>query len=120
MNPSDEKVDQLLGNLLRTGVLLSVAVVLLGTGDYLIHHGRERHNYQQFRGEPAQFRSPASILRDARSFDSRAILMVGILILLATPFARVAFSLAAFLLQKDWIYAVVTLIVLAVLAYSLF
>lgn len=120
MTLTDEKVDQFLGNLLRTGVLLSVAVLLLGTGDYLIQHGLEHHNYGVFRGEPATLRSPTAIVADALHFDSRGVIMLGILVLLATPFARVAFSLVTFLWQKDWIYSLVTLIVLGVLTYSIF
>jgi len=119
VNLSDEQVDQYLGNLLRCGVLLSMAVVMLGAGDYLLQHGGERHNYQVFQGEPAQLRTPGSIIKDAFKFQSRDVIMLGLLILLATPFARVAFSLATFALQKDWVYSGVTLIVLAVLTYSL-
>lgn len=120
MTFTDEQVDQLLGNLLRWGVLLSLAVVLFGSGDYLIHHGREHHNYKVFQGEPAQLRSPGGIIRDVFTFDSRGVIMFGILILLATPFARVLFSLVTFALQRDLIYTGVTLIVLVVLAFSLF
>lgn len=50
---------------------------------------------------------------------SRAIIQFGILVLIATPIARVAFSLAAFLREKDWMYTLFTLVVLLVLMYSL-
>ena len=47
------------------------------------------------------------------------MIQLGLLVLIATPIARVAFSLVAFALQRDRIYVIVTLIVLAVLLYSL-
>ena len=46
-------------------------------------------------------------------------LMLGSFLLIATPVARVVFSVVAFALQRDRLYVVVTLIVLAVLMYSL-
>jgi uncharacterized membrane protein len=47
------------------------------------------------------------------------LIQLGLLLLIATPVARVAFSVAAFAMQGDRLYVVVTLIVLAVLIYSL-
>jgi uncharacterized membrane protein len=44
---------------------------------------------------------------------------LGLLLLIATPVARVAFSVIGFALEKDWMYVVITLIVLALLIYSL-
>jgi uncharacterized membrane protein len=42
-----------------------------------------------------------------------------LLLLIATPIARVAFAAFAFALEKDYMYVIITLIVLAVLLYSL-
>ena len=44
---------------------------------------------------------------------------MGLLLLIATPVARVAFSVAAFAEQRDRLYVVVTSIVLLLLIYSL-
>jgi uncharacterized membrane protein len=44
---------------------------------------------------------------------------LGILILIATPVARVAFSVFAFAEERDRMYVIVTLIVLALLLFSL-
>ena len=41
------------------------------------------------------------------------------MLLILTPVARVAFSVAAFALERDWTYVAITLIVLAILVYSL-
>jgi Protein of unknown function (DUF1634) len=41
------------------------------------------------------------------------------LLLLATPVARVVFSIAAFALERDRMYVGITLVVLAILAYGL-
>jgi uncharacterized membrane protein len=48
------------------------------------------------------------------------LIQFGLLILIATPIARVALSLAVFLYERDWIYVGVTLVVFGLLLYSLF
>jgi uncharacterized membrane protein len=116
---SDEAVDQVLGNLLRGGVLLAAAVVLAGGILYLVRHGSEPAGYSVFKGEPADLRSIGPIIRDALVPHGRGIIQFGVLLLIATPIARVIFSVIAFALQRDRTYVVVTLIVLAVLLYSL-
>jgi uncharacterized membrane protein len=71
-----------------------------------------------FHGEPADLRSLSGIVTDALSLQSRGIMQLGLL-LIATPVARVAFSVSAFAQQRDRTYVIVTLRVLAVLLYSL-
>ena len=56
---------------------------------------------------------------DAFFGDGLGIMQLGLLLLIATPVARVAFSLFAFAIQRDRLYVVVTLAVLGVLAFSM-
>jgi uncharacterized membrane protein len=116
----EERFEQLLGNLLRAGVLLSAAVVLLGGVIYLIRHGGERPDLRVFHGEPAELRNPSGILAKARDLSGRGVIMAGLLLLIATPVARVVFSVFGFLRECDRLYVVLTLTVLGVLLYSLF
>jgi len=116
---TDEKVENIIGNLLRLGVLLSALVVLAGGILYLLQHGMDKPDYGLFKGEPAQLRSIGGIAGWAMEGRSRGIIQLGLILLIATPIARVAFSLAAFVLQRNRIYIAVTAAVLAVLLYSL-
>ena len=116
---TDEQVDQLIGTLLRSGVIVAALVVLIGGISYLIRYGATLPDYRVFRGEPADLRSLSGIVSDALSFRTRGIIQLGLLLLIATPIARVAFSIFAFTLQRDRIYIIVTFIVLCVLIYSL-
>ena len=116
---SDDKIETMMGNLLRTGVAVAAAIVLIGGFLYLLRHGTSQPGYHMFRGEPADLRSPRGIVGDALSFRGRGIIQLGLLLLIATPVARVAFSVFAFARQRDWFYVVVTLIVLSLLIYSL-
>ncbi len=116
---TDERVGAIVGNLLRSGVIASAVVVLAGGILYLIRYGANLPDYSIFRGEPAEFRSVEGIIRAAIGLRSRGLIQLGLLLLIATPVARVVFSIFAFALERDRIYIFVTLVVLGVLLYSL-
>jgi uncharacterized membrane protein len=116
---TDERLEIIIGNMLRTGVILAAAVVLGGGFLYVAKYHAQRPQYQIFRGEPSGLRSVRAIFSDAISGHSRGLIQLGLLLLIATPVARVAFSVAAFAAQKDWLYVAFTLVVLAILIYSL-
>jgi len=113
------KMETIIGTLLRTGVILAATVVLAGAIVYLARHGTEAPHYHAFHGEPSDLCSVAGIVTDAIELSGRGIIQLGLLLLIATPVMRVAVSLTAFLLERDWTYVVATLIVLSLLIYSL-
>ncbi len=115
-----ERMDTIIGNLLRTGVGLAAALVFTGGVIYLFRHGAESPGYAVFRGEPADLRTLTGIFQDVQSLRGRGIIQLGLLALIATPVARVAFLAYIFARQQDQLYTAVALIVLALLAYSLF
>ena len=116
---TDKAFDTVLGNVLRAGVLLAATVVLCGGVVYLLRHGHDVPDYRVFRGEPSDLRSVSGIVSDARLSSGRGLIQLGLLLLIATPIARVVFSVAGFLKQRNWMYVAITLIVLMLLAYSL-
>jgi uncharacterized membrane protein len=116
---TDYQVERAISVLLRAGVLLAALVVLAGGILYLAHHGSARPNYHAFQGEPADLRSPGLVIRSALTGRSDAIIQLGLLLLILTPIARVAFSVVAFGMERDRMYVIMTLIVLGVLLYSL-
>jgi uncharacterized membrane protein len=116
---TEYEIEQCIGNLLRGGVLLAATVVLLGGSLYLAHHGAALPRYGSFRGEPEALRHIPGILADAAALRGRGVIQLGLLLLIATPVARVVCAMGAFALQRDWLYVGVTVIVLSVLVYSL-
>ena len=116
---TDRRVENIVGTLLRTGVILSAVIVLAGGVVFLEGHGIEATNYRVFRGEPAELRHIRGIIRGVLALHSRAIIQLGLLFLIATPIARVAFSVFGFAAEKDRMYMVFTGIVLVILVYSL-
>ncbi|HLM81490.1 MAG TPA: DUF1634 domain-containing protein [Terriglobales bacterium] len=115
----DRRIEVILGNLLRSGVLLPAAVVLSGACVYLSRHAHEPADYRIFRGEPSEFRTIAGVIHSVLNGRGRGLIQLGLLLLIATPIARVAFSIVGFAIERDRMYVAFTLIVLAILLYSL-
>jgi uncharacterized membrane protein len=85
-----------------------------------VRHGSDRVDYRVFNGEPASLRSLSGIILGAASLRAEWIIAAGLLLLIATPIARVAVLLAVFLRERDRLYVAVSAVVLAVLLLSLF
>lgn len=116
---TDQKIEIIVANLLRVGVTSAAGIVLLGGIVFLVRHGAAPARYGLFAGEPSNLTHWKGILLAAFGLRARGIIQLGLLILIATPVARVAFSAAAFALERDWLYVAVAVFVLLVLLYSL-
>jgi uncharacterized membrane protein len=126
MNPpasgqwTDQRIEIWVGIMLRTGVTLAAAIVLIGGILYLAHASGPRPDYQHFHAEPAQFIQLGAILHGIGTLDPESIIMLGLLVLIATPIARVIMCIVGFLFERDHLYTAISTIVLAILLYSLF
>jgi uncharacterized membrane protein len=109
----DDRLEQIVGNLLRAGVAISAAVVLAGGFWYLALSGGKTADYSKFRPSVRDIHAVAHLPAPA------AMILVGLLILIMTPIARVILSLIGFALERDWQYVTYTAIVLAILLYSI-
>ncbi|MGA7852617.1 MAG: DUF1634 domain-containing protein [Candidatus Acidiferrales bacterium] len=116
---SDKAIEMWLGKLLRSGVILAAVVVFAGGVWYLSAAGGTVENYRTFRGEPAELTHVTEIVRDAVSLHPLGLIQLGLILLIATPVARVVFSVVGFAMERDWMYVGITLIVLGTLLYSL-
>lgn len=110
---TDQRMDQIIGNLLRTGVVLAAAVVAAGGAWYLAVNGAAPAGHRHFHQEARGLESLASLT------PPEVVILIGLLLLIATPIARVVFSLIAFALERDRTFVWITAVVLVVLAYSI-
>lgn len=115
---TDERMDNTISVLLRTGVIISSVVVLAGGILYLFEAGLRVPDYRVFQGEPAGLISFHRILAGTLSRHGRNWIQFGLVLLALTPVARVAFCVFVFLKERDWTYVFLTLIVLSVLIFS--
>ncbi len=116
---ADLKMEVAISQMLRAGVSLAAVVVFVGGCLYMWQAHGVTPDYRHFHGiaSPADRIPPLLV---ARHLDSRSIIRLGILLLVATPIMRVAYCVYGFAAQKDKIYIVVSSIVLTVLLYSFF
>jgi uncharacterized membrane protein len=116
----DQKMEETVGGLLRTGVSLAALVVLAGGVLYLARHGQTVADYHIFSGEPDSLTHARLTIRSAFSGRALGIIQLGLLLLIATPVARVAFCIWGFARERDFLYVTFSSIVLAILLFSLF
>jgi len=116
---TDARMQTALGVLLRVGVVSAAIVAFLGGGLQLWRSGDAPLHVAPFRGEPDGLRSLGGVLHGVAHFDSLAIAQLGLLLLIATPVARVALSLVGFVLERDRKYQIITAVVLAILLTGL-
>lgn len=119
MKLSEYQFEQIIGNFLRIGVILAASIVLIGGTIFLFRHAAELPEHHVFHGEPREWSTLAGIFSNNTLKHGQAIIMVGLLALILTPITRVALSLIAFALERDWMYVGFTAIVLTLLLYSL-
>jgi uncharacterized membrane protein len=111
----------LISNLLRLGVLLSLSLVTAGILLTFFHHPDYFSSAQSLERLTSPERGPhalSDVLGDVLSARGQALVMAGLLVLMATPVMRVALSLLVFGRQRDRAFVTVTSVVLALLLLS--
>jgi uncharacterized membrane protein len=114
----DLDIQQIIGWVLRLGVLISMTIVFIGGCFYWYRHSGETASYSKFVGVPHFVHSPSGIWHGILTLRGRAIIQAGIILLIATPVIRVLFSMIGFLLEKDWLYTGISFLVLGIIIAS--
>lgn len=100
----DRRLAGRIGLLLRGGVLLSAIVMLVGGALLVLAHGTapaDLASYPRATPPPSDL---GAILRGALALEPRALTQLGIVLLVATPVARVALTLVDFTRRRDRAY----------------
>jgi uncharacterized membrane protein len=116
----DLDIQQIIGWILRLGVIISMTIVFIGGCFYWYRHSGETASYSKFVGVPDFVHSASGIWHGILTLRGRAIIQAGIILLIATPVIRVLFSAIGFILEKDWLYTGITLLVLGIILLSAF
>ena len=112
----DEKVELLLGNVLRLGVILAALLTITGASMLLIANGN-RPGRQLIAGSGEFSRS--ALFHGIAHGDGNAIIMLGLMVLFATPVLRVAGMIVGFLRERDWLYTAISSAVLTILVLGI-
>jgi uncharacterized membrane protein len=108
--------------LLTCSTAIAAAVVLIGLVLLFASRHDETANFAVFHSEPSELTNPVHVVTGAmKASPDRPlhVLQAGILILIVTPILRVIFTLITFVVRRDVLYIVVSLIVLGALLYGL-
>jgi len=116
---NDRRLEIMIGRLLQIGVLVAAATVFAGGVLYLIQSPSGHVDYRTFVFSGPALNSLSGIVISAAHFQSLGLIQLGLLLLIATPVARVAMAVVGFTLERDRLYTIVSLIVLLILAFSL-
>lgn len=116
---TDQQVEQKIAALLGFGVGLAASVLLLGEVWALFKHAAAPMQLHVFHGTPSEVRGVRGLVAAILAGHSQALIMLGVLLLILTPVARVAFAAVAFAMQRDRVYLGITLLVLLILLYGL-
>jgi uncharacterized membrane protein len=116
---TDQEMEIEIGAMLRIGVTVSAIVVLLGGVFWLLRAWGLTTDYTQFHATAAPLRTVTGVMRGVTRFDASSVIQLGILLLIATPVARVAFCIWGFARQRDVLYVAISTLVLVILVYSL-
>jgi len=117
--------EDIIGWTLRIGVLISAAFVIFGVALIYIHHGAGAYSFRDL----VISRSPVNTsilpvsyinMRSVSSLNGLAFVLIGLIVLMATPVLRVAIGIAQFAYERNWLYTVITAIVFLNLMLAIF
>ncbi len=114
-----KRMEKLIGWLLLAGVLASALIVVLGGTFYVWRHGSEPVHYRVFRGEPADLRTFEGVWSDVVRGSGRGIIQCGLILLVVVQVVRVGVTGVLFLMNRDRVFVVVSLVVLGLLMYGI-
>ncbi|SHG29159.1 Uncharacterized membrane protein [Flavobacterium defluvii] len=110
----------IIGNLLRYGVWISLSVAFIGGIIYLMHHGNDIEDYSVFKENDRNiFEVIGTVINGVISGSGEYLIFFGIILLFLTPVFRVLLSLFSFMIEKDYLYVIITLIVIGIIITSI-
>lgn len=124
MNLRDpDSMNVVIGKVLRYGVLLSGVIILLGTIGMAAGNGFSDTSaaltYSDTVPHDSLDVSPAALLHGLVTFSAFSWIELGVIVLIATPVARVMISVLLFAAERDKLYVLITAVVLTLLLFSM-
>lgn len=109
-------MNALIGNTLRIGVFTACLIALIGGIWYLVTSSDSTlPDYSEFHKGDISYTTFEGIFKSVLSFSAAGWVQLGVIVLMLTPVMRVVLSLVDFSIQRDWLYVVITGIVLFII-----
>ena len=119
-NFTDIDLNRSVGNLLRLGVILAVVTSLIGFIKLFAEGFKMPKNLSSLSMGSSSDKVWGHFWNSLLRGDGKAIISLGILFLIFTPLMRIIFALIGYMKEKDYVYVVISTIVLAIMAISFF
>ncbi|MBP2616514.1 DUF1634 domain-containing protein [Chryseobacterium jejuense] len=119
-NFTDVDLNRSVGNLLRLGVILSVATSLIGFIKLFTEGFEMPKKYTSLVVGNSSEKVWNHFWESLCKGEGMAIIQLGILLLIFTPLMRIVFALIGYLKEKDYVYVFISSVVLAIMAVSFF
>jgi len=119
-NFTDVDLNRSVGNLLRLGVILSVIISLAGFTKLFMEGFKMPKKYALLDMGTSSEKVWGQFWNSLCRGEGMAIIQLGILVLIFTPLMRIIFALIGYLKEKDYLYVIISSIVLAIMTISFF
>ena len=117
-NFTDADLNRSVGNLLRLGVILSVITTLIGFVKLFMEGFKMPRKYKLLDMGTSSEKVWSHFWETLCKGEGTAIIQLGILMLIFTPLMRIIFALIGYLKEKDYLYVVISSIVLIIMVIS--
>lgn len=123
--PRNISFEDIIGWTLRIGVLISAAFIIFGIGLIYIHRGAGTYTFRDLviANSPVNTSIlPVSYInsKTVMGLNGLAYVLIGLIILMATPVVRVAIGIAQFAHERNWLYTFITAVVFMNLMLAIF
>lgn len=117
-------MDKLISNVLRTGVIISLILILIGTVLLFADNGSNSFTMAQIINVNSKINSSifsiAGMVNGLFSLQGADFILLGIIVLILTPITRVITSVLSFLYERNWLYVIITVIVFIDIMVAIF
>jgi len=118
---NDKTMQHAVGNVLKYGVWSVLVVGVVGGLLLIWSNGDRTIDYSTFKeNDQTIFQVVDQIMKGVIRLDGRSIVYLAIIMLFSTPLLRLILSLISFLIEKDYMYVMITTIVLIIIAFSVY
>ena len=116
---TQSQAERFAARMVRIAVICASVLAISGGIFYFFHFGGTIPHYKNFTGEPAYLTTIHGVISAAMHFNFRAVMQLGVILLLLIPLCRVAVFLGTFIMLHDLLYSIITIIVFIILLYAM-
>ncbi len=118
------EMDDVIAYVLRIGVVISVICILIGAMLLFLQGGSNGFAIGELASTSSKINSSlfsfSDIINGILSYQGLDFILLGLIVLIITPIARVIASVLSFMYERNWLYVIITLIVFIDILVAIF